>query len=436
MGAVHTIGDFIRSVFPTIINKNGKLFKALLADKESEDGTIETIFNDVEKTRKAWTEHKSVYQQSGEQLKRTLSVFSIIKQLQNESEQTFKNRNKLLFMRKGARLWGNRRDILNIFKTFYNNQNVYLVNNTEPFADNLLSDGNFEKRDAWSLVDAVYEREARFEETTGVLFNAAGTCTQSVNVESVATYFLHFFMKGNIRVRITDNKGRYWNTIGGKDGDGVWSVHEYAVSFASKNWANKSVFFFTDNAVSSITVTFLYEPGYYAFLDYARLNKKTAASTFSLIAVFEGVYTDETASLAPGTHDDIIQPDYSKMGYFSPGQEDVQECDEDSISYFDNSEIVEDVSPVVTEGTNDIEPLNGYENMSYADEQQALAPDSPVGSDDYKSVDYDKVSYFDSAYIFGATGKAAQEIYQELLDIVQAGGVTSTIEILTREQDG
>ena len=436
MGAVHTIGDFIRSVFPTIVNKSGSLFKALLADKESEDGTIEAVFNDVEKTRKAWTEHKSVYQQSGEQLQRTLKVFSVIKQLQNESEQTFKNRNKLLFMRGGNRIWGNRRDILNIFKTFYNNQNVYLVNNTEPFADNLLSDGNFEKQDAWALVDAVYEREARFEETTGVLFNAAGTCSQSVNVESVATYFLHFFMKGNIRVRITDNKGRYWNTIGGKDGDGVWSVHEYAVSFASENWANKSVFFFTDNAVSSITVTFLYEPGYYAFLDYARLNKKTAASTFSLIAVFEGVYTDETASLAPGTHDDIIQPDYSKMGYFSPGQEDVQECDEDSISYFDNSEIVEDVSPVVTEGTNDIEPLNGYENMSYADEQQALAPDSPVGSDDYKSVDYDKVSYFDSAYIFGATGKAAQEIYQELLDIVQAGGVTSTIEILTREQDG
>ena len=170
-------------------------------------------------------------------------------------------------------------------------------------------------------------------------------------------------------------------------------------------------------------------------MDYARLNKKTAASTFSLIAVFEGVYTDETASLAPGTHDDIIQPDYSKMGYFSPGQEDVQERDEDSISYFDNSEIIEDVSPVVTEGTNDIEPLNGYESMSYADEQQALAPDSPVGSDDYKSVDYDKVSYFDSAYIFGATGKETQEIYQELLDIVQAGGVTSTIEILTREQD-
>ena len=116
MGAVHTIGDFIRSVFPTIVNKNGSLFKALLADKESEDGTIETIFEDIEKTRKEWSE-QSIYQQSGEQLKRTLSVFSIIKQLQNESEQTFKNRNKLLFMRGSDTLWGNRRDILNIFTT-------------------------------------------------------------------------------------------------------------------------------------------------------------------------------------------------------------------------------------------------------------------------------------------------------------------------------
>jgi len=127
MGAVHTIGDFIRSVFPTIVNKSGSLFKALLADKESEDGTIEAVFNDVEKTRKAWTEHKSVYKQSGEQLQRTLKVFSVIKQLQNESEQTFKNRNKLLFMRGGNRIWGNRRNILNIFKTFYNKCHINIT---------------------------------------------------------------------------------------------------------------------------------------------------------------------------------------------------------------------------------------------------------------------------------------------------------------------
>ena len=94
-----------------------------------------------------------------------------------------------------------------------------------------------------------------------------------------------------------------------------------------------------------------------------------------------------------------------------------------------------DVSPVVTEGSEDIEPLDGYDNMTYLDEEKALAPNSPVNSDDYKTVDYTKVSYFDSAYIFGATGKEAEEIYQQLLDIVQAGGIPGTIEILTREQD-
>ena len=123
------------------------------------------------------------------------------------------------------------------------------------------------------------------------------------------------------------------------------------------------------------------------------------------------------------------------MGFHSPGGEDAEETDYDSLSYLDDAPLEEDVSPIVTEGSNDIEPLDGYENMTYLDEQKALAPQSPVNSDDFKSVDYSKMSYFDSAYIFGATGKEAEEIYQELLDIVQPAGITSTIEILTREQD-
>ena len=122
---------------------------------------------------------------------------------------------------------------------------------------------------------------------------------------------------------------------------------------------------------------------------------------FFEVAVFEGVYSDETANLAPGTNDDIVAFDYDTMGFHSPGGEDAEE----------------------------------YENMTYLDEQKALAPQSPVNSDDFKSVDYSKMSYFDSAYIFGATGKEAEEIYQELLDIVQPAGITSTIEILTSEQD-
>lgn len=430
--AVNSIGDFIKSVFPTLVNKSGKTFKALLADGEG-GGAIESIFEDLEETRKAWTENKSIYTQSGEQLQKSLAVFSVISQLQDESEATYLKRNELLFYRNGDKVWGDKWNVLNIFKAFFNNENVYLVNNTEPFEDNLLEDGNFERKYAWTLEDCTYKHEARFEETTGVLFNASGTCLQSVNVAKDTSYFLHFFLKGNIRVQIKDNNGRYWNPKGGEFGS--WSSAEYSLHFESSDWDNKSFYFITDVNVASVQVIFLYEPGYYAFLDYVRLNEKTGTSTFSLIAVFEGVYSDETANLAPGTNDDIVAFDYDTMGFHSPSGEDAGETDYDSLSYLDDVPLEEDVSPIVTEGSNDIEPLDGYENMTYLDEQKALAPKSPVNSDDFKSVDYSKMSYFDSAYIFGVTGKEAEEIYQELLDIVQPGGITSTIEILTREQD-
>ena len=223
--AVNSIDDFIRSVFPSIINKSGKMFKALLADGEG-GGTVEKIFLELEDTRKAWTENKSIYSQTGEQLEKSLSVFSVLKRLQNESEETFKKRNELLFYRAGATVWGDKWDILNTFKAFFANENVFLVNNTEVFDESLLIDGNFERKNGWELEDCSYEREARFEETTGVLFNASGVCSQSVEVKADTSYFVHFFLKGNIRLKITDDKGRCWNPNGGEFGSCYKRIHD------------------------------------------------------------------------------------------------------------------------------------------------------------------------------------------------------------------
>ena len=78
---------------------------------------------------------------------------------------------------------------------------------------------------------------------------------------------------------------------------------------------------------------------------------------------------------------------------------------------------------------------NDYAIFGYNNETKAFAPDSPTGSDDYKSVDYSKASYFDNTFIYGATGGQVKEVYQELLDIVRADGTTGTIELLTRESD-
>ena len=427
--ATNTIGDFIRSIFPSLINKEGKMFKALLADGDG-GGTIEKVFLDLEEARKEWTVNKSVYEQHGEQLAKSLAVFSVLTRLQTESEKAFLKRNELLFYRNGATVWGDKWNILDIFKTFFNNKNVFLVNNTESFANNILVDGNFERMKGWDLVDCEYSREARFEETLGVLFNAAGTCSQKVDdLLANRTYFLHFFLRGNIRVKIVDNNNRYWKPSMGEFGG--WSDKEYLMSFSADDWDNKDLFFITDDDISSVTISFVYTPGFYAFVDYVRLDLKTRASTFSLIAVFEGVCSDETASLAPYLDDPVIATDFDKQGYFSEGGEDVKKINYDEQSYFDDSKIEDGVSPIMTEGKEDKKPLEGYENMTYLNEEKSLA--SNVTPD--ISINYDKVTYFDSAYLFGATSKEAEQIYKELLDIVQPAGVTSTIEILTREQN-
>lgn len=398
--AVNTIGDFIRSVFPTLVNKSGKTFRALLADGEG-GGTVEKIFSELDETRKSWTGVKSIYDMRGEMFGKTMNVFSVLTMLPTDTEETYLNRLKLLFYRNGHTLWGTRFDILDIFKTLTGSEHIYLVNNTDK--DNLIRNGEFERQADWTLEDCGYEREARFEETTGILFNASGFLSQEVNLNTDTTYFLHFFVKGNIRVKITDNNGRYWNPNGGEVG--TWTMVEKYVSFGSEDWKDKSLFFITDSNVSSVTVTFAYEQGYYAFLDYVRLNEKTGASTFSLIMVFEGEFNDKaTAHFAPGEADPIIAiNDFKKYGYYAAGEEDASG---DAVGA-----------------------------SSFNDETKAFSPDSPNGDEDYKSVDYSKASYFDNTFIFGASGNSAQTIYQELLDIVQASGITGTVEVLTREAD-
>ena len=128
--ATNSVGDFIRSVFPTIVSKSGKTFRALLADGEG-GGTVEKVFSDLEETRKAWTDVKSIYDMRGEMFKKTMSVFSVLTMLPTDTEETYRNRLRLLFHRNGHTLWGTAFDILDIFKTLTDNKNIYLVNNTD-----------------------------------------------------------------------------------------------------------------------------------------------------------------------------------------------------------------------------------------------------------------------------------------------------------------
>jgi hypothetical protein len=308
----NTVGDFIKSVFPTLVNKDHEVFKALFANSEG-TGTVERLFNGIEAARNAMCNNSNVYNQEGEVLEKTLSYFSVLNRLFMETEESFKSRNELIFYRNGDTAWGDKWNVLGIFKALFNTDKVYIVNNTDEISKNLLLDGDFEGQGVWELEDCAYNPAARFSENAGVLFNSAGTCKQTVNVDADSTYFIHFFLKGNIKAEIIDNNGRYWN---GNSGEfGIWQTEQYAAVFSTEDWDAKSLFFLTDETVRGITVQFTGYEGI-AYLDYVRLFKKENYPSFTLIACLNAGESSEAMNMAPGANDPVEGIDYSKMSYF------------------------------------------------------------------------------------------------------------------------
>jgi hypothetical protein len=139
----NTVGDALRDAFSTLINKDGKIFKALVANPDK-NGTLESIFEDIEAVRKKWCNNPDIYNQTGEILEKTMSFFSFLTRLFNESEESLKKRHELLFYRGGDTIWGDVWNIRKIFRLYFNTKNVWIVNNTNPKTENILEDGDFE----------------------------------------------------------------------------------------------------------------------------------------------------------------------------------------------------------------------------------------------------------------------------------------------------
>ena len=323
----NTVGDFIGSVFSGLVNRDGEVFRALFANPER-TGAVETVFNEIEKTRDAWCNGSDVYGQTGEMLEKSLSFFSVLRRLFREGDDSFKSRNELLFYRGGDTVWGDRWNIEKMFRAYFGTQSVFLVNNTGTAEENLLEDGDFERKDAWTLENCVYDSEARFSERTGVLFasvpelagktgtkeGSASSCRQTVGVRPDSAYFLHFFAMGLIGVEITDGGGRYWNGRAGEFGE--WQDSPYVNSVPEKSeWNPASVLFFTDGTAEKVTVNFTGSAGRTACLDYARLFRKESHSSFTLVVNLGAKYTEETMGMAPGETDPVAGVDYGKMSY-------------------------------------------------------------------------------------------------------------------------
>ncbi len=370
------IGNFIKSVFPSTVNKSGKVFTALLADGEG-GGAIEAAFEDLEATRAAWQDALNAYSLLEEQNEKLFALISLLSQSDVSSESVYMERNKMLF--DGARTarapWGSVYDVKELFKEFFGIDEVWLINNCASIDESILTDGDFENEAAaWVLNGAEFYRYKAFSNNVSVLFEEGGTLSQAVAISDTGAYFLNFFLKGSVRVRVKNSAGLFWQPE--ENSTGEWVASDTYWEFASEEWDNKQLFFVLSDTDTVIIEFEALEAD--TFVDYTRLHLKTGSSMFTIIAGFEGgTSTDETASYAPAK-DDFTEKEVAFTGTAVVGQH-----------------------------------MTLY----------------------LQDINYDVMSYMESSYIFGSTGMKAQEVANTFLDIVKPAGVTAYIEILTAETE-
>ena len=423
------LGEFIKSTFSTLVNRNGTIFKALLADNGT--GTLEKLLNEAEEFRAEWCNETDFYALTGERFEKSAALFSVLKRMYDESDESFKSRIELLLHRNGDDLWGDKWNILHVLQSYFDTKSVWICNSTDDISLNLLADPDFEKMSAWIVEGgANYSDKANFSGALGICFASTGKCSQTVSVEKNTTYFLHFFLQGAINVVIQDNLGRYYCT---KNGDfGAWQKNKCVSSFESGEWDAHSLFFITDSEAEAVTVTFEYS-GTESFLDYVRLYAMDGSITFSVIVQFKGVHSDSTLVLAPGEADPMKAPVLDFAGFFAEGTQDVKEIDSANQSFYDNDSaaIIDEVSPLLAGGKDDFVPTANLDGRAYIELDTWCMAGNTDG--DLITIDYDSMSYYDNAFMYGATGTKSQAVYEELLGILAAGGTSPFMELVTRE---
>ena len=319
--------NLMRSVFPKTIDKNKPVFSALVAN-ENGDAALQKQIVDLLSYMKEWTSTPDIYRQSGDMLIKTITFFSFLERFADESERNLKERFRAIFVRNHDEKWGTPFDVKNVFKQYFPRAVIYLVENTNKIDDtdpglrNLLLDGDIAEEEPtdWTLTNCNAEQAARFSGAYGIsLKNTGAKLSQTVDVNSSSTYFLHFFIKGSVLVQIKNNSNKYWDNH-----DKTWKSSEVNNVINSIDaWNNRSLFFITEEETESVSITFLYN-GILTYIDYFRLFAKQNYSSFTVIVHFDGNTGSKVFGLAAGDDDPNIettsptppQPRYSNYGYF------------------------------------------------------------------------------------------------------------------------
>ena len=337
--AANTTGDFIRSVFPSIVNRSGEVFGALFANEEG-TGTLEVLFDDLEESRLQWQgDSDNVYNQTGSQLEKTRRLLSPFNKHLSDTDAQIVKRLYTLLYREGDTLWGTKWDIINCVRYYLEVYDVFIVNNAQDYASSVLSNGDFEENTedtsgtltptGWTVSgSATYssEDDEHFEESHGMAFTASdGACSQSVTLAASSIYWLHFFLSGVIRVAIVDSDGLYWNA----DSSSWVSDECYAVfeNTSSDDWQEQSLHFTTGSAGEYTVIFQGAEDGSKGCVDLVMMFLNTTSPCYLLVAVFNGdsSVVTEGAHYAGGGDDNETMAenpdwDYDTFRHYAPNE--------------------------------------------------------------------------------------------------------------------
>ena len=313
-----TIGNQLINNFPNSIKKDGPVFSSMVANL-NKNGVFETVLNNANDYAVEYRNCCDIYEQTGNLLDKTATFFTYLKRNTDESDVYFKRRLKSLFYRNGDAVWGTTNNIQNVFKSFFNNANIYLTENCYCVDDtdtpNLINNFDFEYGEQyWSINGNVnIDKAARFSQEYGADITNGGELYQKVNLVSSKDYYLHFFAKGNGKCIISksvDGVTYYWNPATDfdlKTGDwtnGLWTSDLYSIEVNNIDWDDISIRISIDSD-TEVQITFSSETTFY--VDYIRLFEYLYPS-FVLILHYENNVTLKSAFMAIDGEDSLDSP--------------------------------------------------------------------------------------------------------------------------------
>ncbi|WP_407432510.1 hypothetical protein [Methanobrevibacter sp.] len=474
----------IRGTFPKTIDKSKPIFSAVVANSAG-TGAIQKQVTDLLEYMKEWTSTPNIYEQTGDMLEKTTNFFSFLERFSDETDEGFKARISAIFIRNHDTKWGTPYDVKSVFRQYFPHATVYLIENTnkidavEVGLGNLFLDGDIDTDTPtdWTLTNCVARPEARFSKAYGIELNQNGaTLSQQVDVNSSATYFLHFFLKGNVNVQIKDNHNKYWDYK-----TKTWKNSAVNNSFTTEDWDNCTLFFITNSNATKITVSFIYVDTL-TYIDYFRLFAKQPYSSFTVIAHFDGNTAENAFGLAAGDDDPNTQtsvitatinsPTLSGNGTsVLPSDWDLKDCTMSSDSV-DISDSLAMISKTINVSHSTIYNLS----FSFTGKLSVLVKDNngkyfDFGTSTWKEhfdsnifsaesltskiltlttsaetteltieikltppqPRYSHYGYYDKSFLSGVPVGFANDIYDDLLDYLRSQGVRAYLDIIVRD---